>query len=318
MPITVERAAVIHLAGRHRLSPAVRDGAPALVPATEPAGRCGWEPFFAALAARGLAVSFQPDEPASISFVPRGGGRAEAIHGNKSQNARERALASFKSGAIRALVATDIAARGIDVDGISHVINFDVPRDAEDYIHRVGRTSRAGASGDAVTFVSGEERAFLKKIETFTGTRIAVLLYPDYTPPASVMMEASRPAPYPAQRSGARPTRRPAQDQARRDERKPAPQQTRRDDEQSGPRETRWQEQKSAPHQPRRQEQKPAPYQGERPARRQPTGGPAKASPQKHASSEPASHDGNSRPFGGGRRGFGSAPGRKFHRRHLG
>ena len=78
MPITVERAAVIHLAGRHRLSPAVRDGAPALVPATEPAGRCGWEPFFAALAARGLAVSFQPDEPASISFVPRGGGRADA------------------------------------------------------------------------------------------------------------------------------------------------------------------------------------------------------------------------------------------------
>ena len=78
MPITVDRATVIHLAGSHRLSPALRDGAPALVSAGETAGRCGWQEFFAALAARGLAVSFRPDDPASISVVPRVRGRADA------------------------------------------------------------------------------------------------------------------------------------------------------------------------------------------------------------------------------------------------
>jgi ATP-dependent RNA helicase RhlE len=83
---------------------------------------------------------------------------AEAIHGNKSQNARERALAGFKSGRVRALIATDIAARGIDVDGVTHVINFDVPEVPETYVHRIGRTARAGASGMAMTFVDGEER----------------------------------------------------------------------------------------------------------------------------------------------------------------
>ena len=90
---------------------------------------------------------------------------AEAIHGNKSQGARERALASFKTGAIRVLVATDIAARGIDVEEISHVINFDLPNVPESYVHRIGRTARAGASGDAISFCDREERAFLKDIE---------------------------------------------------------------------------------------------------------------------------------------------------------
>jgi ATP-dependent RNA helicase RhlE len=88
----------------------------------------------------------------------RDGINAEAIHGNKSQNARERALAGFKSGRVRVLVATDIAARGIDVDGVSHVLNFDVPEVPETYVHRIGRTARAGASGMAMTFVDGEER----------------------------------------------------------------------------------------------------------------------------------------------------------------
>ena len=77
---------------------------------------------------------------------------AEAIHGNKSQNARERALAGFKSGRVRVLVATDIAARGIDVDDVTHVVNFDVPEVPETYVHRIGRTARAGASGIAMTF----------------------------------------------------------------------------------------------------------------------------------------------------------------------
>jgi ATP-dependent RNA helicase RhlE len=90
---------------------------------------------------------------------------AAAIHGNKSQGARTEALASFKAGRIRVLVATDIAARGLDVDGISHVINYDLPVEPEVYIHRIGRTARAGAGGDAVSFCSATERDFLRSIE---------------------------------------------------------------------------------------------------------------------------------------------------------
>jgi ATP-dependent RNA helicase RhlE len=90
---------------------------------------------------------------------------AMAIHGNKSQGARTEALASFKDGRVRVLVATDIAARGLDVDGISHVINYDLPVEPEVYIHRIGRTARAGAGGDAVSFCSAGEREFLRAIE---------------------------------------------------------------------------------------------------------------------------------------------------------
>ena len=90
---------------------------------------------------------------------------AATIHGNKSQNARTHALALFKSGTARVLVATDIAARGIDVSGISHVINYDMPLEAETYVHRIGRTARAGAEGDAVSFCSAEERDLLRNIE---------------------------------------------------------------------------------------------------------------------------------------------------------
>lgn len=99
---------------------------------------------------------------------------AEAIHGNKSQNARERALASFKRGDTRVLVATDIAARGIDVEGISHVINFDLPEVPESYVHRIGRTARAGASGEALSFCIGEERPLLHAIERLIRMRIPV------------------------------------------------------------------------------------------------------------------------------------------------
>ena len=90
---------------------------------------------------------------------------AEAIHGNKSQNHRERVLAAFRNGDVRTLVATDIAARGIDVDGISHVINFDMPNIPETYVHRIGRTARAGADGIAISFVDPEEIAYLRDIE---------------------------------------------------------------------------------------------------------------------------------------------------------
>jgi len=88
-----------------------------------------------------------------------------AIHGNKSQNARTTALAGFKTGRIRALVATDIAARGLDVDGITHVVNYDLPEEPETYVHRIGRTARAGADGDAVSFCAARERDWLRGIE---------------------------------------------------------------------------------------------------------------------------------------------------------
>jgi ATP-dependent RNA helicase RhlE len=90
---------------------------------------------------------------------------AEAIHGNKSQSAREQALAHFKAGTTRVLVATDIAARGIDVDDITHVINYDLPNEPESYVHRIGRTGRAGMSGIALSFCDVEERAYLVDIE---------------------------------------------------------------------------------------------------------------------------------------------------------
>ncbi|MCC6557727.1 MAG: DEAD/DEAH box helicase [Polyangiaceae bacterium] len=100
---------------------------------------------------------------------------AAAIHGNKSQNARERALADFKQGATRVLVATDIAARGIDIDDVTHVINYDLPNVAESYVHRIGRTARAGASGIALSFCDGEERAYLADIERLIRTRLSVV-----------------------------------------------------------------------------------------------------------------------------------------------
>jgi ATP-dependent RNA helicase RhlE len=97
---------------------------------------------------------------------------SEAIHGNKSQNQRERVLAAFRTGKVRTLVATDIAARGIDVEGISHVVNFDLPNIPESYVHRIGRTARAGAEGVAISFCDGEERAFLRDIEKLIRIKI--------------------------------------------------------------------------------------------------------------------------------------------------
>jgi ATP-dependent RNA helicase RhlE len=94
-----------------------------------------------------------------------------AIHSNRSQNQRQRAMDDFKAGKHQVMVATDIAARGIDIEGLSHVVNFDVPAFAEDYIHRIGRTGRAEATGDAITLVSAEEQPYLRKIEKFIGRK---------------------------------------------------------------------------------------------------------------------------------------------------
>ncbi|MCX6181210.1 MAG: DEAD/DEAH box helicase [Bacteroidetes bacterium] len=101
--------------------------------------------------------------------------KAEAIHGNKSQNARQRALSNFKDGSIRVLVATDIAARGIDIDELSHVINYELPNVPETYVHRIGRTGRAGLSGVAYSFCDAEERPYLKDINKLIGKQIPLL-----------------------------------------------------------------------------------------------------------------------------------------------
>ncbi len=109
-----------------------------------------------------------------VKHLEQAGIEADAIHGNKSQNARQRALGRFRDGDSRVLVATDIAARGIDVQGITHVVNFDLPNEPESYVHRIGRTARAGATGIALSFCDGSERGYLKDIEKLTGQRLTV------------------------------------------------------------------------------------------------------------------------------------------------
>ena len=106
--------------------------------------------------------------------------QAERIHGNRSQAQRTQALAGFKNGKYRVLVATDIAARGIDIEALGHVVNFDVPKVPEDYIHRVGRTARADAVGDAFTFVAPEEEGDLRRIERALGKRLPRVIVPDF------------------------------------------------------------------------------------------------------------------------------------------
>lgn len=112
-----------------------------------------------------------------------------AIHGNKSQGARTRALADFKSGAVRALVATDIAARGIDIDKLPHVVNFELPNVAEDYIHRIGRTARAGQEGNAISLVCVDELKLLRDIEKLLGSNIEKINLPGFDIDPSIRAE---------------------------------------------------------------------------------------------------------------------------------
>ena len=109
-----------------------------------------------------------------VRMLEAAGIAANAIHGNKSQPQRERALAQFRSGEVKVLIATDIAARGIDIPGVSHVVNFDLPDVPEQYVHRIGRTARAGAAGIAIAFCSDDERSNLRHIERITRVKIAV------------------------------------------------------------------------------------------------------------------------------------------------
>ncbi len=110
-----------------------------------------------------------------VRIIEKAGIRAEAIHGNKAQNARQRALKNFKERKTRVLVATDIAARGIDIDSLSHVVNFDIPNVPETYVHRIGRTGRAGASGIAISLCDVDERVFLRDITKLIARQIPVV-----------------------------------------------------------------------------------------------------------------------------------------------
>ena len=114
--------------------------------------------------------------------LTRNGVEADAIHGNKSQNARTKALAQFKEGSMRVLVATDIAARGLDIEALPHVVNFDLPHVSEDYIHRIGRTGRAGSEGEAVSLVSHEDRPLLAAIERLMSRQVEQRIIPGFEP----------------------------------------------------------------------------------------------------------------------------------------
>jgi ATP-dependent RNA helicase RhlE len=133
--------------------------------------------------------------------LSRAGIRAEAIHGNKSQNARQDALSNFKNRHTRVLVATDIAARGIDIDELTHVINYDLPNIAETYVHRIGRTGRAGASGIAISFCDREEKIYMRDIQKLINKTIPVIEEHPYVmisyqhTPQSTTGAGSRPAP---------------------------------------------------------------------------------------------------------------------------
>ena len=127
-----------------------------------------------------------------VKLLAGNGIAANAIHGNKSQAQRERALGEFKSGKAKILVATDIAARGIDVSGVSHVINFELPNVPEQYVHRIGRTARAGASGVAIGFCAEDERPYLRDIEKLTRQKITVRPLPDNFIAQSEKLKAER------------------------------------------------------------------------------------------------------------------------------
>ena len=115
--------------------------------------------------------------------------QSAAIHGNKSQSARTKALADFKQGKVRVLVATDIAARGIDIDQLPHVVNYELPNVAEDYVHRIGRTGRAGNSGEAVSLVCIDEAGLLQGIERLLKRRLPTLVIPEFTPDPRIAAE---------------------------------------------------------------------------------------------------------------------------------
>jgi ATP-dependent RNA helicase RhlE len=140
-----------------------------------------------------------------VKLLAGNGIASAAIHGNKSQPQREKALAAFRSGEVPILVATDIAARGIDVSGVSHVINFELPNVAEQYVHRIGRTARAGATGVAISYCSEDERAYLRDIEKLTRQKIDVAPLPENFVAEAERIGSTRAAPPVSHRHERRP-----------------------------------------------------------------------------------------------------------------
>lgn len=135
-----------------------------------------------------------------VRHLEQAGIRAAAIHGNKSQNARTRALSDFKTGRVTVLVATDIAARGIDIDQLPVVINFDLPMVAEDYVHRIGRTGRAGAEGQAISLVSHDESGLLRDIGRLLKTDLSIRNIEGFEPSTPLRLDAGAPRPKQQQR----------------------------------------------------------------------------------------------------------------------
>ncbi len=144
-----------------------------------------------------------------VRFLAAAGIEANAIHGNKSQAQRERALDLFRSGQTPILVATDIAARGIDIPGVSHVLNFDLPNVPEQYVHRIGRTARAGAAGIAIAFCADDERSYLRDIERLTKRQLDVMSLPEDFMATVEALKRLKPAPRkPAQQTNSKADRR--------------------------------------------------------------------------------------------------------------
>ena len=202
--------------------------------------------------------------------LDKGGIEADAIHGNKSQNARNRALSRFKNNELRVLVATDIAARGIDIEALPHVVNYDLPHVAEDYVHRIGRTGRAGAEGEAVSLVSHEDRPLMAAIERLMAREVASRVIEGFEPGH----RSTRPAPQPQQQRRGQPQQ----------QRRGQPQQQRRGQPQQGRGQQRGQQQ------PQQRGQHAQPQSQHRGQHGQPQRRPAgnHGQPQRHGQQRPA------------------------------
>jgi ATP-dependent RNA helicase RhlE len=189
--------------------------------------------------------------------LTRSGVEADAIHGNKSQNARTKALAQFKEGSMRVLVATDIAARGLDIEALPHVVNFDMPHVAEDYIHRIGRTGRAGTEGEAVSLVSAEDRPLMAAIERMMNRKVEQRIVAGFEPGSAPARRDEEPRHDGGhRRPNAQQQRRPQQQQRRpqQEGRGPQPQQRGPKPQARGPQ----QQQPRGQQQPRRPQHQPA------------------------------------------------------------
>lgn len=231
-----------------------------------------------------------------VKSLQNAGIASDAIHGNKSQNQRERALGTFRSGKVRVLVATDIAARGIDVDGVSHVINFDMPNIPESYVHRIGRTARAGAEGIAISFVANDERAFLRDIERLTKISIPSTdrrLNPSIGEPKGES-RGGRNGQSQDRNKGRNRNRRgknPHRGQGPRDDQRPRPEGERNQEQHAGDRQQRSQHNGERKHEQRADHRAPRPHNGERKHEGRPEH--RSQRPHQHSKSEPRQHNNN-------------------------